>query len=62
MTSSPTNTSRAGTEITLPSRMIQAVFDSNSSRSPIARLDPAAVRSLIQSPSFISHVISAPAT
>ena len=43
------------------SRMTQAVLVWNSSSSLIARREPAAVKSRIQSPSLISQVTIAPA-
>src|SRR5580704_8395876 len=59
---SPTASSAAGIAVTWPSRRIQALFERNSSRPLIARRDPAAVRSRIQSPSLISQVTSEPAS
>src|ERR1700743_1694392 len=61
MTRSPSLRSLAEIDSTTPFRKTQADFDWNSSSSLMARREPAAVRSLIQSPSLISQVTMQPA-
>ena len=62
ITESLTTSSLAGSATTSPSRTTHAVRDWNSSSSVTARFEPAAVRSRIQSPRRISHVITPPVT